>query len=340
MYFWPQNHMPDKFWGFVEAYSRPPTEADLKTLKDLIRDNTEERNRKFFTINTDFYKNPRAAATNGTPPSRSLRPSSICDPAVDDDVGRLRKGTKRKLDASPEIGGSGEGSDGERRLNGSALNGSAPKAGERKSRRLSTAGGGSNGAVSDPLSLGPLTERLVQALVEDNEELLPPASALDDLGALHSAALLNGSPNKLLVKSLNLGNLAALERRLKKELEEQGLLSPNGEEEEEEERETKTEEGEEVDEVSRELEQRERELRGMMETNRLRLSALLGDMQRARERSALTEELEAANEKIVGLYGRFYSTIPKRKPANKKEREQLWEAIRAREALLAQFDEA
>lgn len=40
----------------------------------------------------------------------------------------------------------------------------------------------------------------------------------------------------------------------------------------------------------------------------------------------------------MSLYGRFYSTIPKRKPSNKKERDLLSQAIKRRQALVNQSD--
>lgn len=93
--------------------------------------------------------------------------------------------------------------------------------------------------------MGPLTERLVQALVEDAESLRtapptdfahlswicspPPSPVCSGPLGWPDAACGNGvegSPNRALVKSLNLGNMGALEKRIRKELEEQGLLSP------------------------------------------------------------------------------------------------------------------
>lgn len=33
VYFWPQNHMPDKFWQFVATYADAPGDEDIKTVK-------------------------------------------------------------------------------------------------------------------------------------------------------------------------------------------------------------------------------------------------------------------------------------------------------------------
>lgn len=135
IYFWPQNHMPDKFWAFVETYTAAITEENIKFLKDLIRDNTAEKNRKYFQLHPDVWTS-KASKSNGSSHASQSNTSA-------------RKGAKRRLE-SPEPS---DGSDVERKP--------APIKCERKSRRLSSATGmnGSstvaNGDASH--SLGPLT---------------------------------------------------------------------------------------------------------------------------------------------------------------------------------------
>jgi hypothetical protein len=92
-------------------------------------------------------------------------------------------------------------------------------------------------------SMGNLTERLVQALIEDQQHT--KAAVLSDDRVtdikcrcasqlnMHTCAravrseLLNGttSPNKALVKSLHLGNWQVLEKRIRKELLLHGVFA-------------------------------------------------------------------------------------------------------------------
>lgn len=54
-----------------------------------------------------------------------------------------------------------------------------------------------------------------------------------------------------------------------------------------------------MDEVSGELEQRERELRGVMETNRIRLQQLMGDLESGRRKASYDQDIKAANEEVA-----------------------------------------
>lgn len=122
-----------------------------------------------------------------------------------------------------------------------------------------------------------ILERLVQALVEDQSIANGNGGGPPDFGSLNHLPSGNGlhSPNKALFRSLNLGNLSVLERRIRRELEEQGLIDPSGGEgEEDDDDNDDVDEDNDKDEVTAELSQREKELRGIMEANKLRLTSL------------------------------------------------------------------
>jgi len=146
---------------------------------------------------------------------------------------------------------------------------------------------------------------------------------------------ISSSPNRSLIKSLNLGNINALERRIKKELELQGLLDDDDDESDEPHDINGTNQ---EDEVTRELRQRQRELRELAETNRSNMHILLT---RSRERLAiqkLEDSLAQADAQIVQLFSKFYSLVPKRKPSNKKERDQLTDALSIRREIIKKLD--
>ncbi len=143
MYFWPQNHMPDKFWQFVSEHCDEIEKEDISTLKELLHENSGDRNSKFFRC-------------PGLGKHYSLRWNQE-DAKKSSESGKRTDSRKRKLN-SPDHTSGGESSDAERRI---------PKVGspERKVKKPPGVRNGHGGG--DQYCLGPLTERLVQALIEE-----------------------------------------------------------------------------------------------------------------------------------------------------------------------------
>merc|ERR1719158_1687771 len=77
---------------------------------------------------------------------------------------------------------------------------------------------------ADQSPFGELTQRLVQGLMEENmmtqvDDMMLASGKYEDIGSRNS-----------FIQSLKVANGDSLEKRLKKELEEQGILDPNEEE--------------------------------------------------------------------------------------------------------------
>ena len=77
-------------------------------------------------------------------------------------------------------------------------------------------------SANDKTPYGELTQRLVAGLIEDN--LMTAVEDSMDTGKKQDA---DSSEKSKLIKSLNISHNEALEARLKKELEDQGILDPN-----------------------------------------------------------------------------------------------------------------
>ena len=79
--------------------------------------------------------------------------------------------------------------------------------------------------ANDKTPYGELTQRLVAGLIEDN--LMTAVEDSMDTGKKQDA---DSSEKSKLIKSLNISNNEALEARVKKELQDQGILDPNDDE--------------------------------------------------------------------------------------------------------------
>ena len=222
----------------------------------------------------------------------------------------------------------------------------------------------------DGSTLGTLTERLVQAMLEQQEH-----STLTHITRLHSsddikadtkrkksqhnqtmprqsfpvrAELINGtiSPNKALVKSLNLAHLATLEKRVKCELQSHGFLS-NGDDikpaingHSSIESESDTSDDDDVDEVLKELRQRQAELHQQATVNSRTLHNLIDQCRRHIDVGSTRIRMTEADNRLLDLFTQYYRQVPKRKPCAKKERDALHAALDERKKALKAFDKA
>ena len=106
---------------------------------------------------------------------------------------------------------------------------------------------------------GELTQRLVAGLIEDNL-----MTAVEDSMDTNKKQEAESVEKSQLIKSLNISNNEALEARVKKELQDQGILDPNDD----------SEEGSENDEVHEELIRCQAELRAISAHNLQQLKRL------------------------------------------------------------------
>ena len=114
-------------------------------------------------------------------------------------------------------------------------------------------------SVSEKTPYGELTQRLVAGLIEDNL-----MTAVEDSMDTNKKQEAESNEKTKLIKSLNISNNEALEARVKKELQDQGILDPNDD----------NEDGNENDEIHEELLRCQTELKAISAHNLQQLKRL------------------------------------------------------------------
>lgn len=180
---------------------------------------------------------------------------------------------------------------------------------------------------SDKCCFGILTQRLVTCFIEENlsrgDDGLDPDHELNE-------KIPNGS-NINLLKSLNFGNTNALEKRLKKELEEQGLLGPD--------------DGgigdtldEESDEILAEMMKCQNELKIISAKNVATIKYLLEMAKKDVIKQEWETKLKSADSEVMDTYRKILSAKQKKRVTSKKEREAALKALKDREIILKEID--
>lgn len=141
----------------------------------------------------------------------------------------------------------------------------------------------------------------------------------------------NGSANTTL-KNLNLGNCIQLEKRVKKELEENGFLDAD-------EMNTSADApGSDDDEILAELHQCQQELKQISALNQATLRMLLNRAKANVAKQELRKKLNAADAEVNEIYRRFMQAKQKKRALSKKEKEQATRALKERDQLAKQLD--
>ena len=183
---------------------------------------------------------------------------------------------------------------------------------------------GSNDEESTPY--GELTQRLVGGLMEENIMTSTEESMDATRGRGGSGSETEDKSN--LIKSLNINNAEALEARVKKELEEQGLLSPDGGDDDKEDN----------DEILEELKRCQSELKAVSSHNVAQLNRLLKAAKEEMIRQELRNRLQEADKEVMDAYQKISSARSKKKAPTKKERDQAWKALKEREIILKELE--
>jgi len=193
--------------------------------------------------------------------------------------------------------------------------------------------------------LGPVTSLLVGALVSTENSAECAADAL-----LHGGESLSGdssiSPN-VLAKNLGLGNMHQLERRIKRELFELGVLdeadmdgkdgthSGSGTPTKQS---AKSEAEEGVDEVTREMRRIQAELAQVSEQNLKTLNSLLKKAQDEMAKQELRKKLGHADNEVMECYRKMQECHHKKRPPTKKEKDMAIRAVAQRELVVRQLE--
>jgi len=175
---------------------------------------------------------------------------------------------------------------------------------------------------ADSSPFGELTQRLVQGLMEENL-----MAQVDDVEVMRVKDDETGTRNSF-IQSLKVATGDSLERRLRKELEEQGILEPGDEEGE----------GGGQDEILAELARCQGELRAVSQHNLQQLKRLAKAAREEMARQEVRNRLAEADKEVCEAYKKIAASRSKKKSPSKKEKEVAWKAIKDREAILKQLE--
>lgn len=204
---------------------------------------------------------------------------------------------------------------------------------KRRSNGITESNGASSllkqaeGGLQDESPFGPLTQRLVSALIEENvmtplddemEDFTPDMDCLTENAAI--------SP-KALAKQLNLGNPSHLEKKIKRELEEQGILDFDDDDEDDE-----------NDEILKELRAKQAELKAVSKHNLLATKQLYKMAREEMGRQEIRRKLAAADSEVMEAYRKIQMAKQKKKTPTKKERDAVIKALKDRSELMKLLD--
>ena len=174
----------------------------------------------------------------------------------------------------------------------------------------------------DSSPFGELTQRLVQGLMEENmmtqvDDMMLATGKDDDIGSRNS-----------FIQSLKVANGDSLEKRLKKELEEQGILEPGVDDDNEQVN----------DEILAELSRCQEELKLVSQHNQMQLKRLIKSAREEMARQEIRTRLAEADQEVREAYQKIALCRSKKKSPGKKEKEVAWKALKDREAILKQLE--
>uniref|UniRef100_A0A2P2I1R2 Transcriptional adapter 3-like n=1 Tax=Hirondellea gigas TaxID=1518452 RepID=A0A2P2I1R2_9CRUS len=284
----PRNDITNRFWAMVDSYCQEMTADDIKMLEELIASHNDD---------PDVYK------------VQPLGKHYTLRWAQEDLMDEQKEGNKLS-----DGGNSGSNNHGKKK--GSSSNEVPEKLLKEVDLNHHTSG-------DDTAPLGPLAQRLLASLVEDKLLLQNHSpSAADSNGENKGVAV--GRPSFL--RSLAMGSGAGLDKRLRKELQDHGIIEPDHP-------------GTEDDgEILQELKRCQGELKGVSAHNHTQLNRLLKLARDALYRHDLKKKLKDSEAKVIESYKNISSLRVKKKPLVKKDKETAWKAIKDRELIVKQLD--
>ena len=183
-------------------------------------------------------------------------------------------------------------------------------------------------AANEETPFGELTQRLVAGLMEENQ--INPADVEESTkkgSGGESSDTENAASKGQLIKSLNITNAENLEARVRKELEEQGIIDPNEDANQME-----------NDEILEELVRCQNELKAVSAHNLQQLKRLLKAAKEEMARQEVRNKLQQADNEVMEAYRKISQARAKKKPPTKKERDQAWKALKEREIIIKQLE--
>jgi len=272
-----KNDVPNRFWALVEPYCQEITPEDLKVLEDLMRGHEDDAEYHKVPSLGKHYAQKWAAEDLLEEQKEGIKPNEI----------------RRRSSSHATSNGGGDSA--------SSLLKKATSSDDRLSADFSLEGGSDDEASQ----FGPLTQRLVSALIEEN--IMTP---LDDGSIEADAAEAATMSPRSLAKQLNISNTAQLERRIKRELEEQGILELMDRPDDNPE-----------DEILSELRKKQSELRVLSQHNQLMTKRLVKLAKEELTRQDLRRKMAAADADVMDAYRKIQAARQKKRTPTKKEKE-------------------
>ncbi|XP_029659828.1 transcriptional adapter 3-B [Formica exsecta] len=163
---------------------------------------------------------------------------------------------------------------------------------------------------------GPLTQRLVSALMEQGY-----------VGNNNTENKLFRDRDSPVLRGLTIQNSINLESQMLKELVEQGILEPDAQKKNQDD-----------DEILAEIKRCQQELSALSNHNVIQLKRLLNLAQEESKRQALKRKISIADNEVVEHYKKLAKTKQNKESLTRKDQEKAWTCLRERENLLEQLN--
>lgn len=164
---------------------------------------------------------------------------------------------------------------------------------------------------------GPLTQRLVSALLEEKVYI----------GNNNTENKLFRDGDSPVLRDLTIQNSINLELRMHKELVEQGILEPDAQKKNQED-----------DEILAEIKRCQQELSALSNHNVVQLKRLFNLAQEESKRQALKRKISNADNEVVEHYKKLTKAKQSKETLTRKDQEKAWACLRERESLLEQLN--
>ncbi|KAJ7998991.1 hypothetical protein DPEC_G00210750 [Dallia pectoralis] len=285
----PKNDAPNRFWASVEPYCADITNEEIRVLEELLKSPDDE---------AEYYKIPALGKHYSQRWAQEDLLEEQREGARANDKKKSLMGPLSELDAK----------DVDALLKKSESQHDPPE---------------------DGCPFGPLTQRLLQALVEENIISPMEDSPIPDLSGKDGGTDGAGTSPRSQGKSFSVPHARSLEARIKEELISQGLL-------ESEERPGTG--GDSEDEVLAELHKRQAELKALSAHNRSRKQELLRLAKEEMRKQELRQRVRVSDNEVMDGFRRIMAARQKKRTPTKKEKDQALKALKERDSILKLLD--
>lgn len=283
-----KSDAPNRFWTAVEPYCAEITSEDQKFLEDSLKVPDDEQ---------EYYKIP--------PLGRHYAEKWAQEDLLDEQEEGCRIQDKK--------------------LRGTLTSTTSENTSKTNEDKSTLKKSDSAGLPDEDLCpFGPLTQRLVSALIEENI-IAPIPEQNSGSGSSDGAATTRSgnNPPHTPTKAPHVPHTRTLEARIREELVFQGLLDADDQTDEDND-----------DEVLAELKRHQNELRVLMAKNRQQKLELSRLTQEEIRRQELKHRAQVADAEVMEWFRKMMACKQKRKSPTKKEKDAAWKALREREAIL------